>query len=82
MLSTAFCGPLCRCHQLFPCTEGSRAWNIASGPILGHLSSVNQTGGVGGERRRWTGRGGRDGSVGRLLWNSKGGQQTGLRSLS
>lgn len=31
-LSTAFCGPLCRCHQLFPCTEGSRAWNIASGP--------------------------------------------------
>lgn len=50
MLSTAFCGPLCRCHQLFPCTEGSRAWNIASGPVLGHLSSVNQTGGVvGGE---------------------------------
>lgn len=57
-LSTAFCGPLCRCHQLFPCTEGSRAWNIASGPILGHLSSVNQTGGVGGERGRRTGRGG------------------------
>lgn len=47
-LSTAFCGPLCRCHQLFPCTEGSRAWNIASGPVLGHLSSVNQAGGVGG----------------------------------
>lgn len=52
-LSTAFCGPLCRCHQLFPCTEGSRAWNIASGPVLGHLSSVNQTGGVGGGGGEW-----------------------------
>lgn len=47
-LLTAFWGLLCRCHQLFPCTEGSRAWNIASGPVLGHLSSVNQTVGVGG----------------------------------
>lgn len=66
--------------------EGSWEGNIASGPILGHLSSVNQTGGVEEEGGDWgvsdrVREVGEKGGVASVEYCNEG-QQTGLRSMS